>query len=428
MTNSLAANYLGLFPVAGLALVAALLVSKSRLAPPVKLLIYLALIFRFVGAWVRLRVAFDVYGGPMDASVYSRIGVQYADRFLSFDFSPIFSPDIWIHGRWWGGQFMYWVSGIVYAFTGPSMLGAFAGFSMLSFIGLVGFGFAFHRSFPHVPVTRYLRWIWFFPSLWFWPSSVGKEAVMIMGIGLSIWGFIGKNERINWPLLCLGLFFVMGIRPQVAAVVILSLVLGHWLSLGGRWNLQKSAQGAVILAVGLAGIYFSMKQIGVEGFDIEGVEAYLDYNTARSNRGTKVEVVGVGLANIPIAMVNILFRPFPWEASNSMALLSALELWGMWALVWFKRKTFFKSLRNFRSNRSLRVAVPFILVYSITLGMLIVNLGIIARQRIFLFPFLFLLMEAVPRVAERHKRQHVPLARPLVYPPGPRQPAIRPRV
>jgi hypothetical protein len=161
-----------------------------------------------------------------------------------------------------------------------------------------------------------------------------------------------------------------------------------------------------------------MKQIGVEGFDIEGVEAYLDYNTARSNRGTKVEVVGVGLANIPIAMINILFRPFPWEAPNTMALLSSLEIWGMWALVCFKRKTFFKSLRNFRSDRLLRVAVPFILVYSITLGMLIVNLGIIARQRIFLFPFLFLLMEAVPRVLHERKQARLRAAAVPVYPAG----------
>lgn len=416
-------DILGLLPVAGLALLAAALVSNSRLAHGVKLLIYVALIFRFVGAWLRHTVFWEFYGGAADARFYSRVGLRYAEHFLNLDFSPIFNPNLWIHGKWWGGQFMYWMSGLAHAFTGPSMLGAFAAFSMLTFIGLAGFGFAFYRSFPHVPVARYLRWIWLFPSLWFWPSSIGKEAVMVLGIGLAIWGFIGKNERINWPLLGFGMFFVMGIRPQVAAVMILSLVLGHWLSLGGRWNLQKSVQGTVILVVGLAGIYFSMKQIGVEGFDIEGVQDYMDYKSDTASFGqSRIETVGVGLANVPIAMLNILFRPFPWEAHNMLALMSALEIWGMWTLVWFKRKTFFSSLRHFRSNRLLRVAVPFVLVYSITLGMVHANLGLIARQRIFLFPFLFILMEGVPRVVKRRK-QGVPVAHPVVYPP---QPHLRP--
>jgi hypothetical protein len=56
----------------------------------------------------------------------------------------------------------------------------------------------------------------------------------------------------------------------------------------------------------------------------------------------------------------------------------------------------------------LRLAVPFILVYSITLGMLIANLGIIARQRVFLFPFLFLLVEAVPQRENQPSRSLAP--------------------
>ncbi len=90
----------------------------------------------------------------------------------------------------------------------------------------------------------------------------------------------------------------------------------------------------------------------------------------------------------------------------------------MWVIVWFRRKSLWQSLRHFRSDRLLRVAVPFILVYSITLGMIIANLGIIARQRVFLFPFFFILVEAVPRVVHERKQARLRAAAVPVYPAG----------
>ncbi|CAN5908630.1 hypothetical protein BH23GEM7_BH23GEM7_20200 [soil metagenome] len=409
----------GFIVVLGLCLFAAAMVANSRLPHGVKLLVYAGLFFRVIGSWTRHEVLFDVYRGAGDARVYHRIGLQYAEGFLNLDFTRIFDSNSWHFSRWWGGQFMYWVSGFVHTITGPSLLAAFLAFSLLAFIGLAGFGVAFRRSFPHVPVTRYLRWIWLFPSLWYWPSSVGKEAIMLLGIGLSIAGFIGRKERINWLLLGLGMFFIFGIRPQVGAVVILSLVLGHWLSIGGRWNVQKAFQGVIILGAGLVGIWFAMQQIGAGGFDIEGVQSYLEDQTGSgSGGGSAIEEVGTGWANIPLALVNIFFRPFPWEAHNLMALFSAIEIWGMWVIVWFRRKTLWQALRHFRSDRLLRVAVPFILVYSVTLGMIIANLGIIARQRVFLFPFFFILVEAVPRVVHERKQARLRAAAPPVYAEG----------
>jgi hypothetical protein len=38
----------------------------------------------------------------------------------------------------------------------------------------------------------------------------------------------------------------------------------------------------------------------------------------------------------------------------------------------------------------------FVVLYAVALGLMLTNLGIIARQRIFLFPFLFVLLQGVP--------------------------------
>src|SRR5690606_36999838 len=86
--------------------------------------------------------------------------------------------------------------------------------------------------------------------------------------------------------------------------------------------------------------------------------------------GSDVGAVELGLAGIPMALVNILARPFIWEAHNLMAALSAVEILAMWGLIWYRRRNVARALRTWRRHPYLRVAVPFILVYSISLGML----------------------------------------------------------
>ncbi len=420
----------GFVALIALVILIAVAVLSSRLHPALKFLIVAGLFLRVVGSWVRHLVLFNVYAGSGDARVYFRGGRAYADRMLQGDFSMFVNQAEWFKNVWWGTQFVYFPSGLVATVIGPSLQGAFLAFSLLSFLGLIGFAVAFRRSYPDVPLSKYVRWIWLFPSLWYWPSSVGKEAILLMGLGVAMWGFIGKRGRINWPLLMIGVFFVFAIRPQVAAVFLLSLVLSHWLSVGGRWTFKKVAQGVAILAVGLFGISQSMESIGVDGLDVEGVQTYMEGKSGSGIKGgSGIGEVGVGVYAVPLALINILFRPFPWEAHNTMSLISSVEIWFFWAFVWWRRRQLVQTLRHWRSDRFLSMAVPFILIYAATLGMVIANLGIIARQRIFLFPFLFLLLEAAPALSRKAaaKRQRATQPRPIPALPHPQPARISPR-
>jgi hypothetical protein len=386
-----------------LVVVIAAVVANTRLPRSLKNLIYVALAFRVIGTIARYVVLFRVYGGSGDARIYYRRGLEYAEALWQLNPGPLFDPANWWGGKWWGTQFMYFPSSLVLSITGPSMPGAFLVFSLLAFVGLYAFVTAFRRTYPDIPATRYARWVWLFPALWYWPSSIGKEAIVLLGLGLAILGYVGRNGRISWLLMGGGIFLIFGIRPQVAAVVILSIVIAHWLSLvSERWTLSNTVQASVLMVAGLAGIYVALQFTGIDGFDSEGVQSYLEDNKGRSvGGGSQMEAASVGLAGIPVALGTILFRPFLWEVRNAMVLITSLEIMGFWAIVWYRRRSFLTALRYWRHDRLLRVAIPFILVYSVTLGMVMGNMAIIARQRIFLFPFLFLLLEAVPRPAAR---------------------------
>ncbi len=324
--------------------------------------------------------------------------------------------------------------------VGESMRGGFVVFSLLSFAGLAAFAAAFARSFPHMPAERYARWVWLFPSLWFWPSSIGKDALILCGLGVFALGFVGRRSRlhpdrassVNWPLMVLGGALVFCVRPQVAAVVIASAVGSIWLGTLGGTRRTKWVEAIAVLGVGLVGLYLALGQIGISGFDAEGVGEYLDENANRGDYGGSGFDSGVegggGLLNMPIAFFNILFRPLPWEAHNIPALISALEIWGFWALAWVQRRKVMAAIRGCLKDRLLRFAVIFVPLYATLLGLLIANAGIIARQRIFLFPLLFVFFEAVPATATISRSiRAAPTRTASTPPPRVRRPARRPR-
>jgi hypothetical protein len=148
-------------------------------------------------------------------------------------------------------------------------------------------------------------------------------------------------------------------------------------------------------AVGLIVIWYAMLQTDAGGLNPSDIEALVQYNAAQAAQGgSAIGTTGVSLLAVPYAIVNVLFRPFIWEAHNAAAAFSALELLAMWILIWLRRHQLGFVLRVWRRHRVLRFAVPFLVFYVAALGMNLANLGIIARQRSLIFPVLFMVFEA----------------------------------
>jgi hypothetical protein len=390
----------GLVFVLALIFAALVLVLHSSLPRALKAVLCVGLAVRVVGAIARYAVLIELYRGRGDSQAYYRRGLEYAEQFRAMDFSPLWDSSQWASHTWWGTQFMSFPSGFVLAIIGPTLLGEFIVFSLFAFLGLLCFIIAFQRAFPGAPLARYAAWLVLFPSLWFWPSSVGKEAITLLGVGIATLGFVGKQGRVRLLAFAFGLAIVVSIRPQVAALLVVCAVLAQWLALRGGWSLGRVAQGLLLVAVGLTVVMYSGRELGIGSFDAEGLESYVASDPARRlGGGSSIDAVSAGWSGAPMAVVNVLFRPFPWEADNAMMLLSSAEIAGLWLLVWWRRRNVIAAIRQWQSSRFIALTLTFVILYSLALGMMLSNLAIIARQRIFLFPFLLILMEAVPAAA-----------------------------
>lgn len=390
---------LGFILVATAALLLAGVANVLPLPAAVKRLVLVGVLLRILGSFLRYEVLFRVYDGIGDAVGYYSVGLIYSARILDSDFS-IFSAENWWAGNWWGTQFIRYLSGFLLIPIGPTMRGEFLVFSLLAFLGLCLFGLAFRRAYPHLPPHRYLAWLCLWPSLWFWSSSVGKDSILLLAGGLVTAGYVGKRERIQWTLLIPGLLLATAVRPHVAAATVLVLVSAQWLGIGKKGlTVGRAVQGAALALLAAFVVTNALGQLGLADADAEGMQELISKRTAlATGGGSEIEAPAGGLAAIPVAFVNILMRPFFWEAHNFQALLASMELVVFWVVLWRRRRRVWFVLRHcWRSDPFLRFALLMTGAYTIMIGLVFGNLGIIARQRILLFPFLLLLLEAIPR-------------------------------
>ena len=107
-----------------------------------------------------------------------------------------------------------------------------------------------------------------------------------------------------------------------------------------------------------------------------------------------------------------------------MALLSSLEMMVFWLLVLRHGHRLRAVLRSWQSNRLLRFAIPFALLYVVMLGITFQNFGIIARQRALVMPALLSVVAMVG--ARRTYRTQVRPYRPVWRRPAP-QPSLASR-
>jgi hypothetical protein len=284
------------------------------------------------------------------------------------------------------------ITGVVVAVSGPSMRAAFLVYSLLAFAGVLLFASAYGRVPGSKPVT-YLAWLVLWPSLFFWPSSVGKEAFLLFGLGLAVWGFAHFPRIAAWPALAFGLLAVGMVRPHVAGVAMLAMCAGALMAGGsrgliGRWYFQSIFWiGALALTV-----YLSSSALGIETTE-EAVDLVERQAGLSAVGGSATEAAGLSWMQIPQALANTLFRPYVWEASSALLAISAAEILVLIALVIWRRRALWASLRGWRTHRLIGFCIVFVILYGLMLGYSMSNVGIIARQRVLLLPMLLLLLQ-----------------------------------
>jgi hypothetical protein len=355
---------------------------------------------------LRYWMIYGLYGGGADATRYHEAGALLA---------PLFRHGVYRDlGQISGTRFMEILTGQVYALTGPTRLGGFMVFSWLSFLGLYLFYRAFRTAYPDGDGHRYALLVFFFPTLFFWPSSIGKEAFMVLVLGAAALGaaqlLTGRFRGLVW--LGLGLWGAVVVRPHMALIVGAGLVVAAPIAVlrGGadREGRQRGRLGGAVLLLAL--IVSASTLIGVaqnffhlESLNTQTAQEQRDEVTRRS--GEKGSTFTAPSPNSPagfaLASITVLFRPFPGEVRNAQGMVTALECLTLLALFSLAMRRLVRLPREMFRRPYLAFAVVYTFAFIYAFSSL-ANFGILARQRAQLLPVLFVIL-CIPRarVAQR---------------------------
>jgi hypothetical protein len=379
-----------------------------------------ALALKLGAAVVYVKVTDQVYGGVGDFTLYHEAGSQLAESYRTGTWN-VHVDAVPGYGS------VQVVTGVVYRFTGTSLVTGFLVFSWLAFWGLVMIALATRKALPAADLRRCYLLILLLPSTLYWSSALGKDSLMIFAIGICVTGVanVVSHRRSGLPLAVLGIAAAGMIRPHVALMLFVALVLTYLARRSrahGLGPLGKLMGVSVLLLVGLVLVRYATDFLKIEDLSPREVDQALT-TASTSSAGGEASItppVGGTVARIPWAVVTVLFRPFPWEAHNAQAAVSALECAFLAILAWLSRSRLRGLPRLLRREPYLLFVVTYSALFIFAFSSF-ANLGTLARERVQLFPLLVVLL-CLPEVARRGRRRP-PLGPETAEPvqPSPRQ-------
>ena len=363
------------------------------------------LLIKLGGALARYWVGFEAYGGGIDAAQYHKFAAEEAGRVWSGEQSVL---DVLPYGT--GTEFVDHFTAFIYTLTGSSQLAGFISFAFLAYIGLAFFVKAAIISIPALAARKYAWLCVICPSLVYWPSSIGKEALMMLGLGVGAYGIADMLTRGRWatslPIIVTGLGFVAIIRPHLAGIWMAAVLPGILIALlvrvrsthGGK----KVSKLGLVIALTIAVAAFAFVASATLTFlapntedgtsTADSISQILEETARRTSQaGSNFTPPSVSSpVSWPYASIRTLTRPLPIEARGIAQLVSAAEmmaLFGVYFLSW-------RRLRNLPHFFVSNPYVAFVITAAFLAGLAyssLANLGILTRQKSLIFPLLLLL-------------------------------------
>lgn len=261
---------------------------------------------------------------------------------------------------------------------------------------------------PGLAVHRYALLVFFAPSLVYWPSSIGKEAFVMLCLGLASYGgarlVTGRWGGRSLPVTVLGIAGAGFVRPHFAAIwtgaLALALLAGAFTGgtrrgAGGRLGTALLALAAVVGLTVVAGV--TLEYLDPKGDETKGtvvqdrIMSIFEETERRTEQGgSSFETITVsGPWDYPVAIARTLTRPFITEADSLAEALPAVEMTALLLLG-------LGSWRRLANLPRMMLRSPYLVFTVVALVMFgiaftsVGNLGILARQRSLVMPLLVL--------------------------------------
>jgi hypothetical protein len=345
-------------------------------------------------------VTFNVYKGDVDAAGYHRHAVRMADDYrhgrFETDLPNFLRDNLPVH-----------VNAIFYTVVGPTSFGGFLLYAWFGFWGHFYFYRAFTIALPEGRRRTYIRLLFLLPSQLFWTSYMGKDAWMVMGLGIATFGvarlLTGARLR-GLAAATLGVAMMNLIRPHIAAMLGLGVVAAFLVQ---RPPESLKQLVPVVKIVGI--LLFAVFSV----FLLQKTQRYLEAQDIETSQGVTnaLEEASEGGAfggseytppivrspkDVPYAAVTVLFRPFPTEAKSGLQMVAAVEGGFLLLLSLLRIPWGLAALRSVRRQPMVAMAIVYTGLFIFAFSSF-ANFGLMNRQRVQVIPIFLMLLSIPPR-------------------------------
>jgi len=282
-----------------------------------------------------------------------------------------------------GGEF---VRGVVYILHNLGF-GFFPMYLFFGFWGYVGAYLILVSLFRVGVYSRYLRVavivLIFLPSMHFWSSAVGKDAVSFCALGFVMFSCVARKNR--YLIFSLGVGLMLLVRPHMAAILMASGFIGYVYSSQITLPLKIILSGMMALA-GMSAAPFFLDQAGV-GADA-GLSEFSEYVEMRQTKNLQGDTsIDIANMSLPGRLFSYIFRPSLIDGGGVFSLISALD--NTMILCVFTFLLFqFRDMRGSLVGWNIVLFAYFVMAW-IILANTTANLGISARQKWMFVPCLY---------------------------------------
>lgn len=300
--------------------------------------------------------------------------------FSSLDIARSFGP---------GTSGVIYLTSIFSDHLGFSFLGTFLVFNIFGSIGLLAFYACLQAAtlYKSINIRRLVLLVVLLPSVSFWSSAIGKDALSFMAMGLSLWAALELRRR-YW-LMAIAVLVMLLVRPHMAGMMLIGLSAAFVIH-GDISLLQRLIFGSAALVATTIMVPFALKYAGVgEGADVDALMSYVETRQGYNQGGGGG--IDISAMSPPLQFFTYMFRPLPFEAGSVFQLAASLDNMIMLFLFLAGGMAKFKGRRSpLMENRT------FLWVYALlswlALSMTTANLGISVRQKWMFAPVLIFLL------------------------------------
>lgn len=275
-------------------------------------------------------------------------------------------------------------------------------FAWFGYLGFIHFYIFFRENLKaKVQVWGYdlLVILLFLPNMHFWTASLGKGALIFMGLGLFAYAMRFPQKRLL--ALLLGSSVVYMVRPHIFMFLGIGAVIGYFT---GREKMPLYQK--ILIYVGFVGGVFALSDqiLAIANINEEDVAGSFDQFATTRAAGLSNAGSGVDINNYPLVLklFTFWFRPLFVDAPGALGIFVSFENLLYVILAWkLVDKDFIPFLK--KSTSLVKMSLVIFISSSIALSFVMSNLGIAMRQKSMVMYFLFFVIISFLEYKKRKK-------------------------